>query len=64
MFNNCNPCEVATSIHALTLAIAQDKTSDEIIVLATYFEQIANTLATIALIQTDLEESNGNSNCN
>lgn len=50
--NNCfcfnSPCEAVTAITALAIAIAKGKSSEEINLLATYFNQLGDTLDTIA----------------
>lgn len=42
-----NSCEFVTFISGLACSIAKDRTSDEITLLATFFTQLGDTLATI-----------------
>lgn len=48
---NCcmTPSEAVAVLSALSLAIAKGKSSEEVDILATYFTQIGDTLATIAV---------------
>lgn len=43
-----NGCELVTLISTLACIIAQDKTTDEITLLAVIFTQLGDSLATIA----------------
>lgn len=42
-----NSCEFVTFISALACSIAKDKTAEEINLLAAFFSQLGDTLATI-----------------
>jgi len=42
-------CELVSSISALACLIAKDKSIDELSILAAFFTQLGDTLATIAL---------------
>lgn len=60
MNNNCNnsnmcfcfsnPCEAVTAITALALSIAKGRDADEIGLLAAYFVQLGDVLATYAAV--------------
>lgn len=45
------PCEFVTFISTLACAISKDKTTDEITILAAFFTQLGDTLATIAAVK-------------
>ena len=42
------PCEWAATVNALAIAIAKDKSSDELQLLALLFTQLGDTLALLA----------------
>lgn len=46
-------CEFVTFISALACAIAKDKTQEEINVLAAFFTQLGDTLATLSAINSN-----------
>lgn len=48
-----NGCELVTFISTLACAITQDKTIDEISVLAAIFTQLGDSLATIAITKSN-----------
>ncbi len=43
-----NPCELVSIISSIACIIAKDKTVDEINILSAIFNQLGDTLATIA----------------
>lgn len=43
-------CEFVSFISLLGCTIAKDKTEEELVILATFFTQLGDTLATIAVI--------------
>ena len=45
------PCEFVTLISTLACAISKDKTTDEITILAAFFTQLGDTLATITAVK-------------
>lgn len=46
-------CEFVTFISVLACAIAKDKTQDELNVLAVFFTQLGDTLATISALDNN-----------
>jgi len=54
-----NECGLPVTISVLACAIADNKSSDEISLLAAIFTQLGDTLATIAT-QRDLDDCNNN----
>ena len=48
-----NSCEFVTLISTLACTIANGKSQEELAVLATFFTQLGDTLATIAVINLD-----------
>ena len=50
------PEELAVLVNTLAIAIANDRTLSEIELLSAVFEQIADTLATIAIQKARIEE--------
>ncbi len=51
-----NSCEFVTFISALACTIAKDKSDEEIAVLATFFTQLGDTLATITAFDAKCEQ--------
>jgi len=51
------PCEAVTAITALALYISQGKTEDEINLLGTYFNQLGDTLTTIAEVSSSCAQN-------
>lgn len=51
-----NGCELVTLISTLACIISQDKTADEITLLAVIFTQLGDSLATIAATKSDCEQ--------
>ncbi len=47
------PCEFVTFISALACTISKNKSTDEISLLAAFFTQLGDTLATIATINSN-----------
>lgn len=47
------PCEFVTFISALAYTISKNKSTDEISLLAAFFTQLGDTLATIATINSN-----------
>lgn len=52
------PSEIATIVNAFSVAIAQGKTVEELNILSAIFTQIGDTLATIAIQTSNLENCN------
>lgn len=53
-----NSCEFVSSISALACTIAKNKNQEDLEILAVFFTQLGDTLATIALLNSnDTEES-------
>lgn len=48
-----NSCEFVTFISTLACAIAKGKSQDEIDILAVFFTQLGDTLATISVIDSN-----------
>ena len=48
-----NSCEFVTLISTLACTIANGKSQEELAVLATFFTQLGDTLATISVINPD-----------
>ena len=46
-----NSCECVSLVSAIACVIAKDKSQDEIAVLATFFNQLGDTLSTIAAVE-------------
>ena len=44
-----NGCEIAVTITAAACTMAQERTADELAMLATIFVQLGDTLATLAI---------------
>ncbi len=45
-----NPCAFVNFISLLACEIAKDKTQDELVILAAFFTQLGDTLATLATL--------------
>ena len=48
-----NPCAFVNFISLLACEIAKDKTQDELAILAAFFTQLGDTLATLAILKND-----------
>lgn len=48
-----NPCSFIQFISLLACEIAKDKSQDEISILAAFFTQLGDTLATLAILKND-----------
>lgn len=62
--NVLSPDELVIFISTLSIAIAKDKTAEELGVLSAVFTQIGDTLATIIAQREKLENANNKDNCN
>ncbi len=51
-----NSCELATLISAVASSISQNKTSEEIALIASILVQLGDTLATISILKSKEEE--------
>ncbi len=59
-----NSCELVTLISVLSCAIAKGKTINEINLLSVIFSQIGDSLATIAVVQSNNNNTtNDNTSC-
>lgn len=63
-----NPCEIVTIVSALSCAIAKNRSIEELNILSAIFTQIGDSLTTIAVTRSPLNNTNttnssNNTNC-